>query len=504
MVVDSEHKREAREAHQALVAKRDQGRAAVQTTLKTIEKFGEDFHALVAKSDKEIDDAVRQVKSALPADMKEAAMAFVQMPPPKEIAEAIAYTNQLFSAAAAAAVPSAVVPTGTNAVANAAGTNAVANVAGTNAVSKVADSAKKAEAKSAEEAPVAEGEETKEEVKEEEIALPSAVKQFAELWADVYACRAADIRVQGHVKFLTEKGKELSKFTGEDEATVKAIAKLAQVLVEGFEQMKGMKCVEQTQRKAAVIRTRSTSLVRSAQQQIKRMVDKAERIAKAKAEKAAKEAAAAKAAEERKAKVEEETKAAQEKFDNLVGDRLKSLDWEPALKQLQRLLDDCETPEGKDEVRSQMAKVEYMRELQKVFVAKAKGFKMNHGDVEVANVNMKTITLQQYAKKKGKRNAVGRPQQIEWRRFYGKKENVGYMNQLLNHFVLKGRDTVRTAPLAWSKQMLGAALTLQLLYSEVEGVEKVIPIYVKNAVKGFEDCGKWAKKWFPDIDLEAE
>ena len=53
--------------------------------------------------------------------------------------------------------------------------------------------------------------------------------------------------------------------------------------------------------------------------------------------------------------------------------------------------------------------------------------------------------------------------------------------------------------------MLGAALTLQLLYSEEKGVDKFIPVLVKRAVKGFEPCRKWAVKWFPDVDLpEAE
>lgn len=501
--VKSEQAREKREAYQQLVETRDKAKGAVVTTLKSIAKFGEDFHALVAKCDKEMDKAVRQVWADVPTDLRDAARAFIEAPPTKDVTDAIAYTNQLFTAAAS-----------TNAVAaTGAGTNAVAaaTAASTNAVAQAA----KPEAKPA--APAAKGKEApaKKEAAEEapaeagdgkekapEVALPAAVKQFVELWADVYACRAADIRVQGNVAVLLEKGKAVEKLTGEDEETVRALAKLSQTLVEGFEQLKGMKCVEQTQRKAAVIRTRSVSLVRSAQQQIKRMVDKAAREAKAKAEKAAKEAAAAKAAEERKAKAAEETKAAEEKFDELVGTRLKTLDWEPALRQLQALLDETTTPEGRDEVRAQMTKVQYMQELQKLFIAKAKGFKFKDG-TEVAAVDAKAITLQRVRTVKGKKVA-DRPQRIDWNRFYGKKDNVGYMNQLLNRLVRKGRDTLRTGPLPWSKQMLGAALTLQLLYTEVEGASEFAPVFVKEAVAGFEDCAKWAQKWFPDVKVEAE
>lgn len=506
--VKSEQAREKREAYQHLVETRDKAKGAVVTTLKSIAKFGEDFHALVAKCDKEMDSAVRQLKGSVPPDLRDAARAFIEAPPTKDVADAIAYTNQLFVAAAAQAEAeaNAAATGGTNAVAAAVGTNAVAQAAKpgakpTTPAAKGKETAAKevapAKKEAAEEAPAA-----GEAEKAPEVAVPAAVKQFVELWADVYACRAADIRVQGNVILLLEKGKAVEKLTGEDEETVRALAKLSQILVEGFEQLKGMKCVEQTQRKAAVIRTRSVSLVRSAQQQIKRLVDKAEREAKKKAEAEAKAAAAAKAAEERKAKAAEETKAAEDLFAELVDARLKTLDWEPALRQLQRLLDDTETPEGREEVRAQMTKVQYMQELQKLFIQKAKGFKFKDG-TEVVAVDPKAITLQHVRTVKGKK-IPERAQKIDWSRFYGKKENVGYMNQLLNRLVRKGRDTLRTGPLPWSKQMLGAALTLQLLYTEVEGAAEFAPVFVKEAVAGFEDCAKWAQKWFPDVKVEVE
>ncbi len=483
--VHAENAREKREAHQVLVATRDKARSAVETTLKAVEKFGQDFEALVAKGEKEMAEAVRQLKASVPENMKDAAMPFIEAPPTKDIEEAIAFTNQIFIAAAVQAKAEA---NAAAAEAKAATTNVVTTA--TNAVTTATNVV----------AVVAEEEEKP---AEPEVAVPAAVKQFVELWADVYACRAANIRVQGSVKLLLEKGKVLEKLTGDDAETVQALAKLSQTLVEGFEQVRGMKCVEVARRKAAVIRTRSVSLVRSAQQQIKRAIDKAEREAKAKAEKEAKAAAEAKAAEEHKAKAEEETQAAQAAFDELVGFRLKNLDWEPALKQLQRLKADMTTREGKDEVESQMDKVRCMQELHKLFISKSKGFKFRDG-AEVVTVDEKAITIQAFKKDRRGKSVAGRKQTTEWRRFYGKKDSVGYMNQLLNQFVLKGRETLRTNLKAWSGQMLGAALTLQIFYAEVEGVDKVVPIYVKNAVKEFENCAEMAKKWFPDVKLEDE
>ena len=303
--------------------------------------------------------------------------------------------------------------------------------------------------------------------------------------------------------------------TAEDEATVRALGKLSTQLVEGFEQIKGMKCVEQTQRKVGAIRQKASSLVKAAQAQIKRMQDRAEREAKAAAEKAAKEAAAAKAAEERKARIAEETKLAQEAFDRLVGARLKYLEWEKALDELRKVLDqETTTPEGREEVRSQIYKVECMQALHKAFIDGlgkfckegekdlAKRFKFRDESV-VLSVDEKGMTLQPVKYVKGKKTQ-DRAQTIEWRRLYGKPENVGYMNQLINSLVLRGRDNLHTPPLQWSRQMFGAALTLQLLFSEVKGAAEFAPVLVKKAAHEFEDCQKWAKKWYPDLDLEAE
>ena len=93
------------------------------------------------------------------------------------------------------------------------------------------------------------------------------------------------------------------------------------------------------------------------------------------------------------------------------------------------------------------------------------------------------------------------PQKIAWTRFYGKKDYVGYMDQLMDSLVMKGRETVRTSALRWSEQMFGSALTLQLLYSEVEGAPELAPKFVQKAAADFEPSRKWAKRIFPEIDV---
>jgi hypothetical protein len=308
--------------------------------------------------------------------------------------------------------------------------------------------------------------------------------------------------VAGHVAQLIEWSEKAAALTAEDEATVMALAKLSQDLVDGFDALRGQKFVEQTQRKAGVIRSKSVSLLRTAGAQIKRALAKAERAAAEAAAKAAKEAAAAKAAEEYKAAVEEETARAKETFEKVFDLRVKSLDWDPAIRELTRVADDMKTREGKAAMRTEIRKVECLKALQQHFISRAKGFRFKSGHVVTA-IDKQSITLQRQRQVKGK-TVSERPQKVAWTRFYGKKEFVGFMNQLINRLVVDGRETTRTPPLRWSEQLFGAALTLQLLYTEVEGAAEYAPKLVKKAIEGFEPSAKTAKRLFPEMGIEAE
>jgi hypothetical protein len=165
------------------------------------------------------------------------------------------------------------------------------------------------------------------------------------------------------------------------------------------------------------------------------------------------------------------------------------------------------TFEGKDAMRTQLKKVECMKALHKHFIAKAKGFQFK--DVKnprivtavVTAANADSITIQNQRQVRGKPVPDGDPKKLDWKRFFGKQEYVGYMNQMINQLVMNGRETVRTSARPWSEQMFGAALTLQLLYSEVEGATEFAPTLVKKAAADFEPSRKWAKRMFPEVDV---
>ena len=331
-----------------------------------------------------------------------------------------------------------------------------------------------------------------------------AVKQMADLWKDVYFFRASNMRVQAHVIKLLQLAETVNGMTAEDKETVEKIGELSHLLKEGLGSLRAEKFVELTQRRAGDFHRKAGTLVKAAQMQIARAKAKAEQAAKEAAEKAAKEEAEAKAAEERKAKIEEETALAQSTFDGLVGLRLKTLDWDRAQKELQRVMGEMTTLEGKDAMRTQQKKVDCMKALHQLFISKAKGFQFKSGravTATVADADAKSITIQGLRTVRGKSVADGDPKKLDWTRFFGKKEYVGYMNQLINQLVMNGRETIKTSARAWSEQMFGAALALQLLYSEVEGAAEFAPTLVKKAAADFEPSRKWAKKMFPEIDV---
>ena len=196
----------------------------------------------------------------------------------------------------------------------------------------------------------------------------------------------------------------------------------------------------------------------------------------------------------------------------MAGD-IRRLDWARCTRELTRLQDKMTTREGKEAVKVQLHKIEAMEGMQKHFVKYAKGFafKSSRGVLlaVVTKVDDKSLTIQAAKLVKGK-PVPDKETRVEWNRFYvpknkekePEKNYLGYMNQFINELVRKGRERTRIGPKEWSDHMLGAALTLQHIYSEEKGVDKFIPVLVKEAVKGFEPSRKWAVKWFPDVELE--
>ena len=554
---DSERKADQAQA----VGKVAEARQAIASTVQTSTEFGEHFHEMVTKNDRLMKDAVRSMRERLPSDLQPVATKLLSPDPTKDILEAIAYTNKLLSvqqpAAAEAKKPEAKKAddkkvddkkaddkkaepekkakakpvAGSEESEEAAAAKAMAEQEARVSGKPVAkDAPKKDEAKAEAQPKAAKKDEAKPAAApvKTSIPMPEAVKKFADLWNDVYLCRAADIRVQGHVAKIKQLAAKAEALTGQSWETAQALAALSQEVAEAHETMKSLKIVDQAQRKLGIIRQNAPSLVQKAVLQISALKAEAERKQQAqKEEDERRQKIEAEKARQAKAKTEEPA-AVQAKFKELAGSRLKMLDWEQALKQLRPMAESFISQEGREEVRSQVKKVECMQGLHKHFIKGLKGhyylaadpthknkkdersvFKFSKDGSVVVDVDDKNITIQKYKSVRGHMEPDKAPVKVEWVRLYGaaKPEYTFYMVQLINSLAVKGRETTKIGPLECSNHMLGAALTLDVFYGEsenAESVKKLIDSIVKKAAKEFDDCAKWAKKWFPDAEIEVE
>ena len=299
----------------------------------------------------------------------------------------------------------------------------------------------------------------------------------------------------------------LAQLSGEDADTAKKLAEYSNKLVDELGDIKAMKCVEQTLKKAGVIKSKSANLVKSIERQAARIRTQAEKAAKAQAAKEAAEAKAAKEAEEHKAKAEAEVKAVQEKWDALAISLVRHLSWDLCKKQLASVGVEFETQEGRDEIKMFQKRVEMMESFQRHLIAKAKGtsFQTHRGNMKTEVKSSNKDGLQWNVARKVKGNFdKGKDFKADWERFYQKPENRGLMKRLIVMLVVKGQDDSRTrvGPMAWANNMLGAALSMHVFMADDPELEYANTL-VKKAVEGFEPCRKYAAKFFPDVDIGA-
>ena len=61
-----------------------------------------------------------------------------------------------------------------------------------------------------------------------------------------------------------------------------------------------------------------------------------------------------------------------------------------------------------------------------------------------------------------------------------------------------------SSPLEWANAMTGAALTMKLVWSDVNGATERAEKLVKTAVRQFGEYEKTAKEIFPDMNFEEQ
>lgn len=486
----------------------EKARAAIADTIVRAKQFADEFDKFAAGAITACQKPTDELAKILPADQA----AQLKPAPTQELLAAIALTNP----------PPAAVASPTNAPA--ATTNAAPVAVKTKVLSKFRppnenemDPASpegeaylkaKKEFEEAELQKLKGGAPAQEPTAEEKTAvepekpaeLPPVVIDMNDLWARAYGCQASAIRIRIAVDKVVEFGAQADEIKDNSRESMEKLAELSRSILEKFEQIKVSKDVENVKKGISFIKSKGEKTVDSTMKQIRIEKLKAEREAKKAAAEAAEAERKKMMEEERKAKVEEETAAANAKFDTIVAQGcLRQLDWKSALRMLNTLKAEFTTPEGQLMADLQIRKVNSMKLVQDIFLKNLKGytFRGKLKTCQVDEVNEKEIVLY----KPGSRDKI----KIPWQKFYS--SYPGNLNEIINTFIVNARNPGAKARIAslleWSNAMTGAALTMQLVCSHVNGALDRAKTLVKTTVAQFPEYAKTAKDIFPDMEIEG-
>ena len=456
-------------------------RAAVTDTVAHAVKFADEFDEFAQKAVEACEKPTKELAKLLGPEHAK----LLKPEPTKELLDAIAATNDTPKAEA----PATPAPAATNAApaaTNAAPAKAEAKPA---ADKKDAKGAKGKTAAKGKDAPAAKSAEAK-----PAEPPPPAVVSMRELWERAYGCQASTVRIRHAVRQLVKKSAEGDALVEQTEENARALGKLSVVLAEMLDQIKTSKDVENVRKGITYIKSRGDKLVEQTAKRLRLEKIQKERDLKNAEAAAAEKARQEKLAAERQAKIDAETQAAAEKFETIAAQgSLRQLDWKNALRQLETLKADLKTPEGQHAADIQIRKVNDMKKMQEVFVRSMGGyvFRGKLRGAKVVSVNEREMNLD-----RGKSKA-----RIPWHKFY--RDYPGNLNDLINHFVIRGRDNARPklSLKDWADAMTGAALTMQLVCAEVNGAVEKGEQLAKKAVEEFPEYAKTAKEIFPEIEF---
>ena len=327
---------------------------------------------------------------------------------------------------------------------------------------------------------------------------PRAISVINDLWERVYRFEAAQIHVSLKVKEIVaecDKAGQLTEETPEVASTIGNISINAKSL---YEQMTADPLVTKARSEITSIKSKGSNMIDQTINELTRKRKEAER-AKKKAEDAEKEKQRlAQLEAEKKALIEKETTEIAAKFDAIAAQGcFRQLDWKSALRQLDTASEFFKTAEGQLAKDLQVKKVNDMKKVQDIFIAKLKGyeFKGKLKNFTVVGVDENEISILKNDKK------MKKPVKIAWQKFY--KEYPGNFNEIINHFIVNGRKYSGLNLRDWADTMTGAALTMRLVCSEVDGATQKAETLAKEVVKQFADYEKTMKEIFPDLSFEA-
>ena len=508
--VSSKRAKEA-EVQAQIVTEIEKARGAINDTKAGAAKFADEFDTFAARATKECQKPTDELAKILPPEQA----ARLKPSPSQELLDAIAATNEVSASAVAE-------PNG-KATSSAKTSAAVAPAAVSAALPKFRaptedekDPASPEGEKYLEEKKAWEAEQLKklkdavaQPKAEENVApaaeenasddpAPQAVIAINELWERAYSCQASAIRIRHAVRKLIAKAEEADALKDETRENMDKLGELSRTLVDMLEQIKNSKDVENVRKGITFIKSKGENTVKQTVKEIRLKKIQDQRKKEEEERKKAEEELKRKAEEAKKAKIEEETAAAKAKFDAIAAQGcFRQLNWTGALRQLEAAKGEMTTAQGQLAFDREIRKVNDMKSLHDIFIKNLSGhvFKGKLNKNKVLSVTESEIVL---LKPDGKTKT-----KVSWQKFY--KDYPGNFNEIINVYVYNARNTsakIKLSPLEWTNAMLGAALTMQLVCSEVNGAVQRSEQLAKEVVKQYPTYQKMVLDVLPDMKFD--
>lgn len=456
---------EAAEAQAQIVSKISQARSAIANTRESTIKFEADFQKFAAEATTRCERFTTEIAGLLPN------YANKLKPAP---------TKELLDAQALLAGPKEEPPAPPPAPA--------ATTNNTPAATQTAPAPQPAPAPEAE---------PKQEAATEEQP-PSAVTDVADLWERAYKCQACQIRISIAAKKVLAECDKAEAIKGSDSAAMTQLAELSQSAKELHDLVTGSPDVATVKKELGLIKDKGERMLKKTLRELK--------IKKAENERAAAAAAAADAEKERQQKLEEEKKALVEKETSEIAEKFDAitaqgcfrlLDWASATRQLTQCSEEFKTPEGELAAKFQLKKVEQMKKVHETFIKHLKGYQFSSKNKKMKGWKVTSVSEKELTFLKPDKKTV----KIFWQKFY--KDYPGSFNEIINVFIVDGRKNSGIRTMDWKDAMVGAALTMRLVCSEVQGATVKAEWLAKEVVRQYPDFENQMKEIFPDIDFSG-
>lgn len=328
--------------------------------------------------------------------------------------------------------------------------------------------------------------------------VPVAVKDINELWERAYNCQASQTKISLAAKKIVEECDKDATVVTETEESARALGDISMNARGLYDQMIASPEVVNVRKGIAFIKSKGEKTIRQTIRELTITKAEADRAAKAAAQKKTEEDYQKRKAEEKAAQIEKETSEISAKFDSIAAQGcFRQLDWKSALRQLDNASEFFKTAEGQLAKNLQVKKVNNMKKVQDIFIAKLKGytFKGKLKNYTVVSVDEKEISIL-----KNEKNAK-KPIKIAWQKFY--KDYPGNFNEVINHFIVNGRKNAGLSLRDWADAMVGAALTMRLVCADIDGATAKAEMLSKEVVKQFPDYEKTMKEIFPDMSFDG-